>query len=165
MGTRLRHDVRKFHEKFGHPVRERPVIPPDEEVRFRLKLITEEYLEVVDAATSDDHPSAVLKDTFKKMIRHYLNEAKIDVDLPELMDGLGDLDFVSEGTRLVCGVDGAPVAAAIGHANLAKDPVYVAEKDEHHRRPDPLAKPTKPPGWLPPDVEGELRRQGWTVRR
>lgn len=161
MGTKLRQDVRAFHEKFGHPVRDRPAAPSDEEMRFRLELVAEEFLELVDAATNGEHPSAVLRETFGKMIRHYLKEAEIRVKLPELLDALGDLDFVVEGTRVVCGVDGAPIAAAIAHANLMKDPVYVAEKDGYHRSPDPAAKPTKPAGWSPPDVAAELRRQGW----
>lgn len=164
MPTKLHHDVRAFHIRFGHPVRTRPSIPTVDEMRFRLKLIAEEFLELIDAATDANHPSVPhLRDTLGKMLRHYIDEAGIKVDLPELVDAMGDLDYVVEGTRAVCGVRGAPVHARIHFANMQKDPVYVAAKDNHHRLlvPDPAAKPTKPEGWTPPDIREELIEQGW----
>lgn len=175
MSTKLHHDVRAFHTRFGHPVRTKPVIPSPEEMRFRLKLITEEYLELLDATTDAAHPAVPhLLETAGKMLRHFINEVGIKVDLPEAIDALGDLDFVIEGTRAVCGVDGAPVHDAIYTANMAKSPVYVQAKDAYHGKtedggaltirsnvPDPTAKPTKPDGWTPPDIRKVLLTQGW----
>lgn len=154
MSTNRHHDVRAFHRRFGHEVRETPAVPDEATMRFRLKLIAEEFLEALDAC-------GIREGNIEAILRETIANAPIDVDLPALVDALGDLDYVVEGTRAVCGVDGSPVHNAIHHANMAKDPVYVASKDEHHRAPDPKAKPTKPAGWSPPDVAGELRRQGW----
>jgi len=170
MSTKLHQDVRAFHERFGHPVRNRPTIPTAEEMRFRLKLITEEFLELLDAATDVTTTVNLELEYLGENLRGFVDRARIKVDLPELVDAMGDLDYVVEGTRVVCGVDGAPVHAEIQHANMAKDPVYVKAKDGYHtgnaeeqsERPNPATKPTKPPGWKPPDIHAELRRQGWT---
>lgn len=157
MSTNRHHDVRAFHRRFGHAVAEKPAVPDDETMRFRLKLIAEEFLETLDACGVD-----VATLNVDNLLRHSIESSGLKVDLPALVDALGDLDYVIEGTRAVCGVDGAPIHNAIHLANMAKDPVYVATKDEYHRQPDPKAKPTKPDDWTPPDIDVELRRQGWT---
>jgi predicted HAD superfamily Cof-like phosphohydrolase len=68
-----------------------------------------------------------------------------------LADALGDTDYVTEGFRQECGIDGRPIAALIHAANMQKlaGPV------------DPVTqKKLKPEGWTPPDIGAELRRQG-----
>lgn len=168
MSTNRHHDVRAFHRRFGHDVREVPAVPNEETMRFRLKLIAEEFLEALDAC-------GIREGNIEAILRETIANAPIDVDLPALIDALGDLDYVVEGTRAVCGVDGSPIHNAIHHANMTKDPVYVSIKDAYHKataedaraavptigKPDPTAKPTKPAGWSPPDIAAELRRQGW----
>jgi len=72
--------------------------------------------------------------------------------VPELADAIGDLKYVLEGTNLAFGIDGEPIWDAIQAANMAKAGGRV---DEHGKR-------LKPPGWTPPDIEGELVKQGWT---
>jgi len=72
-------------------------------------------------------------------------------NLPDIADAIGDLKYVLEGTNLAFGIDGEPVWDAIQKANMAKAGGSV---DEHGKR-------MKPPGWTPPDIEGELRKQGW----
>ena len=93
------------------------------------------------------------------------------IDLPAFVDALADLDYVVEGTRAVFGVDRRPIEDEVQRANMSKDPVYVSAKDAWHRgdapegaAPDPAAKPTKPVEWTPPDVEGELVKQGWVKK-
>jgi predicted HAD superfamily Cof-like phosphohydrolase len=80
-----------------------------------------------------------------------IDVAPVDVDLPEFVDALVDLDYVIEGARVACGVYGEPVEAAVHHANM--------EKGEGPLRAD--GKKEKPPGWKPPDVAALLRAQGW----
>jgi hypothetical protein len=48
-------------------------------------------------------------------------------------------------------IDGAPIAAEVHRANMAK---VGGPKS-------PTGKQLKPPGWTPPDIFGELKRQGW----
>lgn len=139
--------VRAFHAKFGHPIAHTPRIPSEDRVRFRAKLINEEYLELLDALFI--LPNIKEMETIKKLLRFLITECDVAVDLPEAMDALADLDYVIEGTRVEFGVDGAPLAAEVQRANLSKDP----------NGPD--GKPVKPPTWTPPDIVGCLREQGW----
>lgn len=155
----LHDDVRAFHLKYGHIVATTPRIPSDDVVRFRLKLITEEFFELVGAAAPSSKAGELIN--IENALRSYIVGATINVDLPDFSDAMADLDYVVEGSRAVCGIDGRPIHALVQEANMSKNPVYVQEKDGHHMA-DGTAKPTKPEGWRPPDVASELIRQGWT---
>lgn len=159
--------VRYFHKKFGHPVEHTPKVPDADQVKFRLKLIAEEFFELLAACEiwptwhndgQDEVDAATL-------VRNCIDKDFCDpvvVNLPEMVDAMCDLDWVVEGTRAVFGVLGAPVLAEVVRANMAKEPSQVAAKDAHHQSAEPGAiKPVKPPGWVPPDVRGELLKQGW----
>lgn len=147
--------VRYFHEKFGHPIAHTPCVPSDDQVRFRLKLITEEFRELLGAATGCATHVEEAFDAINKWIEH----GPVVVDLPEFVDAMADLDYVIEGTRAVFGVYGKTIAEAVHAANMAKDAVYVQEKDGF--KMGTRIKPKKPEGWTPPDVAGLLRAQGW----
>jgi predicted HAD superfamily Cof-like phosphohydrolase len=125
--------VRRFHERYGHPVRHTPAVSTDDEVRFRLALITEEYKELLDACGTYWDAN---------------HSDPITVDLPELVDAIGDLMWVLEGTAAVLGVQMGPVIREIARANMSKEP-------------NGAGKPIKPEGWEPPDVVGCLIAQGW----
>lgn len=161
----LREQVTAFHKRFGHPVGTVPHVPSDEIMRFRMALIYEEFRELFSAVFERAVLDSDLEEAFGT-IQDRINSqypyarAPVKVDLPELADALADLDYVIEGTRVTMGIDGGPIADLVHQANMAKDPIYVTSKDQHHRTPNPAAKPQKPKGWLPPDVEGELKRQG-----
>lgn len=166
-----------FHMKYGHPVNTTPAVPSEEQVRFRLKLIAEEFFELLEAA-------GMIGGAARDRVHEYIDDALPfkGLNLPEFIDALADLDHVIEGTRLVFGVDGEPIAAEVHRANMNKKALYEctdcgnqkvvhpggAEEEqcmgcgsddgEHHYPPD---KPVKPPGWKPPDIAGELKKQGW----
>jgi predicted HAD superfamily Cof-like phosphohydrolase len=143
--TTLRGQVTEFHIDNGHPViMGRPAVPSDDRVRLRLRLIAEEFLELLEACGVDIDP---LWDAVSDQI----HGSVVDVDLPALADAMADLDYVVEGTRLECGIDGAPIAAAVHASNMQKRGGPI---DEH-------GKQGKPFGWQPPDIAAELRRQGW----
>lgn len=160
MTTKLRGQVRDFHLKFGHPVNETPTVPSQDQIRFRLKLITEEYFELLasSVALGDPAEARIFLDA-RRTIQESLEEAKFEVDLPEFIDALGDLDYVNEGTRLVFGVDGEPIADEIQRANMDKDAVYVQSKDGYHMGSS--IKPTKPATWKGPQIGDVLKKQGW----
>lgn len=128
--------------------RETPGVPDDETVRLRLRLITEEYFELLAACGIDASSERHMVD---RMISHVESDW---VKLPELVDALADIDYVIEGTRGQLGVDGAPIAAAVHAANMAKS--------GGPRRED--GKIGKPEGWQPPDVAWELSQQGWSLK-
>lgn len=145
--SRLREQVAEFHRAMKCPERSNPGEIPEERVRLRLKLIGEEFLELVYAMTDSkgDLSDAVAE------FRETIDDAIIKVDMVKMTDALADLDYVVEGTRLEFGIDGDLIAGAVHAANMAKLGGPTRED----------GKILKPEGWKPPDIEGELRRQGW----
>lgn len=168
--SKLTQQVTAFHKAVDQPILPRPTVPSDARVRLRLRLITEEYFELLascgigdvdnDNSPQDNLISRLHADVLgciegadvSNMNQDQIIEGyEIKVDLPALADAMGDLDYVVEGTRLEFGINGAPVADAIHAANLKKASGPV--------RAD--GKRLKPPGFTPPDIAGELRKQGW----
>ena len=155
----IRYLVHEFHYKFGYPVRETPALPDDDEVRFRLTLMAEEFLEMVEAAL-------LLEDEQDKrsfeMLKALLNRVimlGIGVDVIEFADATIDLDYVVEGTRLTFGIDGWPLLLEVQRANMDKTNAALEAADS--AKIAGTTKAQKPEGWRPPDIEGELKKQGW----
>lgn len=163
VSTSLSRRVREFHHKFGHPVATKPKVPGVEQMSFRLKLIAEEFFELL--AACEIWPKYIKDDVdVHGLVIDAIENDFIDsyaINLPEFVDAMTDLDWVVEGTRAVMGIDRRPIEDEVTRANMSKDPVYVASKDEFHRQADPAAKPTKPEGWVPPDQHRVLSEQGW----
>lgn len=133
--------------------RETPGIPSDRTVRFHLRLIAEELLELLTATFGIKFTHGSDYFGMNAALGLLIDNEHIGMNFPEFIDALGDLDVVIEGARVACGVDGRPIARAIHAANMAK-------KDGPKRESD--GKRLKPPGWTPADVTGELRKQGWS---
>jgi predicted HAD superfamily Cof-like phosphohydrolase len=145
--TTLREQVAEFHRAVGQPLLESPTIPAEERVRLRARLMAEEFFETMVAMFSRLERRSL--DYIYSDLKAFIDVGVIGVDLPELVDGLADLDYVVEGTRLEFGVDGGPIAAEVHRANMAKSGGNV--------RAD--GKILKPEGWKPPDIPGELLKQ------
>jgi len=147
--------VTEFHKAFGQAIGERPAVPSDDVVRLRVSLIMEEAFEAFEAAYSTlDSYDAILE--AKKGAQLLIGTLKPSMDLVEFIDACQDLDYVVEGARLTCGVSGEPCAAEVHKSNMAKlgpDGKAIVRAD---------GKRMKPAGWKPPDIAGELRRQGWS---
>lgn len=73
-------------------------------------------------------------------------------DLVAVADALADLLYVTYGTAVACGIDIAPIWREVHRSNMAKRGGPIS----------PTGKLLKPEGWTPPDVRGELERQGWS---
>lgn len=149
----IREQVEEFHRAMGQPVLDTPQVPDDQRVRLRLKLIAEEFCELLEAAgvpdstPYEDHNHFALEWLLQDLIGGALGT----FDLVAFTDALADLDYVIEGTRLEFGIDGAPIAAEVHRSNMAKTGGEVRED----------GKVLKPADWTPPDIAGELRKQGW----
>lgn len=141
---KIRDQVKKFHEEMGIPVLDIPQIPSDDRVRLRLNLIAEESFEIYEACNLDVKK---LKEELFRLIR----ESELKIDMPKFVDGLGDTDYVVEGTRLEFGVDGEDIADEIQAANMRKVNGPLRED----------GKRLKPIGWVGPDIEKVLKNQGW----
>lgn len=145
--TKLREQVTEFHRAFCAPVASKPQLISRERLQLRLRLIAEEFLELLEA--SGGAVSSLNIDDLIQQSIATLNAG--EPDLVEITDALADLDYVIEGTRIEFGINGEPIADEVHRSNMAKvgGPVL------------PGGKIGKPQGWTPPDIEGCLRAQGW----
>lgn len=146
--SELQEKVATFHVALGQvdPVEPRDLTP--EERMLRARLIMEEAIEtscaLVGAVETDS-----LYDEFRDGVvsKHGAGAG----DLAEIADGCIDLQVVASGTLLVAGIYDDPLIDEVMRANMAK---VGGGKDA-------AGKFLKPPGWLPPDVYGLLKHQGW----
>lgn len=141
----IRQKVKEFHEAMDIPVISSPSIPADDRVRLRASLIAEEFFEVMVAMFGN----APLLVESQQAMSGFIAFAKPHVDLESVADGLCDLDYVIEGTRLELGIDGGPVLDEVHAANMRK--VGGPVRDDGKR--------LKPEGWQPPDIARVLREQ------
>ena len=124
-----------------------PAVPSDEQVRFRLRFMAEEFIETLRAALYAPRDL----DAIETALARVIDDGEIDVELDAFVDGLADQKAVIDGTYLYFGVDCRPIEAEVLRANMAKAGGPV--------RAD--GKRLKPPGWTPPEIRTELRLQGW----
>lgn len=137
--------VREFHQRFGQPIGPTlPAVMDDARVKQRLLLGAEEMCEQLSACFR-------LNPALEHALIDEIRYAKIAVDLPAWIDGIGDSNYIGAGTAIELGVDMVPVQRLIHRSNMGK-------------LPNGLGKPIKPPGWQPPDIRNELIRQGWRCR-
>lgn len=150
MRTTIRSHVAEFHELADIPLLREPSIPPNERVRLRARLITEEYLELMQSLYRNN---SVRIAAIGQMIEFIIANEEPEIDLAEFADATCDLDYVVEGSRLEFGIDGYPIAKAIHEANMKK-----VEGNIERRNDDKILKPE---GWKPADIDKLLEEQGW----
>jgi len=148
-------DVHDFHVALDIPVETRPAIPADHIIRLRMRLITEEFGELLAAMGGG---GKVLTTRIVAFLQGYVGDIMDEStdqnmvpDIIALADAIADLKYVLEGTNLAFGIDGEYVWDAVHATNMRKAGGPV---DDHGKR-------LKPPGWTLPDIEGVLRLQGW----
>lgn len=154
----IRAQVEEFRRVMGQPVRDVPQVPPMEEVSLGLRLITEEFEELLSACGATGFAHAVEDDeyfteTIDRGIANMMKGYCAGVDIVEVADALADLDYVIEGLRLAFGINGKPIADEVHRSNMAK----VWPDGSVRRRED--GKILKPDGWTAPDIAGVLGRQ------
>jgi predicted HAD superfamily Cof-like phosphohydrolase len=131
----LQEDVNRFMRAMGQTVRGYPQTPPDEERKLRIRLVTEEFDETIDALIELGNPSLS-------------RGRELDL-LAELADGIADLVYVLVGTASTFGITLNDVWEAVQNANLAKTKGAVRED----------GKRLKPPGWAAPNIQGIIAEQ------
>ncbi len=87
-------DIVDFHKQFDHVVGEKPHTPDRDTRRLRIRLLQEEFNEVIEAMLKDD--------------------------LTELADGIADLIVVALGTAISYGIDIRPVWDEVHRSNMEK---------------------------------------------
>lgn len=140
--------VKEFHEVFGHPVGERPEVPNDDRLVLRVALILEEAMELADAM---GFSTADTKDSINYMLNRIGPRVYAeDINIVEVADALGDLDYVVNGAALECGINLPAVTTEVHRSNMTKlgpdgKPIY---------RED--GKILKGEGYEPPNLESVL---------
>jgi predicted HAD superfamily Cof-like phosphohydrolase len=87
-------DVRAFQRAFGQRVGEKPTLPDKNERKLRMKLLAEEYTELVMAENNDD--------------------------LIEIADALADIIYIACGTAVSYGIPLDDVFEEVHASNMAK---------------------------------------------
>lgn len=144
--SKIRDQVKAFHDKFGIEDPTVPTMPDAQKLRLRLAMLFEEYNELCEAVglksdVADEHVAEIWGFTF--------DPSKFDME--EVADALGDIDYLSEGFRLTCGINGDSIADEIQRTNLAKEGSVKSA----------TGKITKPKNWCPPKIRECLLEQGW----
>jgi predicted HAD superfamily Cof-like phosphohydrolase len=150
--------VRQFFVIAEQAMGTHPHVPKQAVTRFRARLVAEEFIELMEAifAESAYLPTAgeeVKLAFIRDLLMSYVDEARIELDLPKMADACADVDYVVAGMRVAFGIDGRPIMRAVHAANMAKQGGPIRPSD---------GKRMKPEGWTPPDIVGELVKQGWS---
>jgi predicted HAD superfamily Cof-like phosphohydrolase len=136
----------EFHEALNLPRSHGPPrIPSTSQVRMRLLLSAEEFCEQLDACF---HLNPAIRDALRDEI---LYSRIYRVDLVDIVDSWGDMNFVNNGSAVEFGVQLAPIAREVHRSNMTKRGAL--------RNVD--GKIMKGPNFEPPQIERLLREQGW----
>ncbi len=148
-GLPLRDQVAAFHNAFGIPVVEKPTIPPTNRLQLRLRLIAEEFVELLAAAgcAVDDlyRVEAATADAIKTADSGACS-------MIGCVDAFADLKVVITGSELEFGVNGDAVTDEVMASNLSKVGSTIREDGKINK---------DAPGFFRPDIARVLRFQGW----
>ena len=88
--------VMEFHKTFGHPIGDKPMIPTEDRVSFRIKMLEDEIQEGIDAIELND--------------------------LVELADALGDIQYFLDGFFIESGLQDKKhaIMTEIHRSNMSK---------------------------------------------
>lgn len=141
--------VASFHALMGQrdPLTPRDLTP--EERMTRARLIMEEAAGELCVALVGVPAALMLAD--EMILKAGQKRGREPGDLVEIADAVIDTHVVAAGTLVAAGVQDKELIDLVCEANDAK---VGGGRDEN-------GKWQKPPGWTPPDIAGELRRQGW----
>ena len=147
-------DVADFMAACDQHVEDCPTVPPLDVVRLRMRLIAEEFVELMEATFSGDgwRDGYEWALDLKKTLKCVIEDAPVLVNLPEFADALIDLEYVILGAFPSFGINDEPLWQEVHAKNMTKvtgptDPV--------------TGKRLKPEGFIAPDIAKLLREQGW----
>lgn len=145
--------VLEFHSAVDAYAGDKPHMPPVDVRALRANLILEEALETVVGLMGEPEGLDMADDMIQKIALKCAGKSKrfAEANLVDAVDGLADLAYVICGAAIALGVDLDAVFDLVHANNMTKvsGPRDVA------------GKVLKPAGWTPPDIAGELKRQGW----
>jgi len=154
--------VREFTMEAGQPTPDRPIPMTTDEVKFISKMILDETMELLATVMSPAESKSTLKamidvsEDLPKEKYDQATEAERDIHkCADQADALVDVYYYSLNAAAKKGMNLSAVFGVVHGANMAKRNPATGKFEK--RESD--GKIIKPPGWSPPDVEGELKRQ------
>ena len=105
--TKFQLRVKEFMRKAGQEAPDVIGTPPIEKRILRARLLLEEVLEYIEAAGVDVMMEDLYEMSSNKLTMEDLKfvESNRHPDLPEMLDGLSDINFVSAGGQIEIGID------------------------------------------------------------
>jgi predicted HAD superfamily Cof-like phosphohydrolase len=140
----------EFHHSYGHPVRRDPQTVSREEALLVLRLIEEEYLELVEAF----FPERIADDAYLHVAE--LDGYDYDPDLEKIADAVGDLDVVTNGAGIRHGLDMRLLNQAIHKSNMSK--LGADGRPLYYESGPKKGKIRKGPNFVEPDLRAVLAR-------
>jgi predicted HAD superfamily Cof-like phosphohydrolase len=145
--------IESFMRQAGQSLPDKPTIPPAEVRLLRARLIMEECLETIEALGVRVTFADVLNNQIRLQFRLLdFEDSGNPPDIEGIADGCADISVVTIGTLTACGISDEPILEEVDAANLRKFGPG-GYRDEH-------GKWRKPPDWTPPNIIGELEKQG-----
>lgn len=140
-------DIVSFHRGIKAPVGDPATIDCKVDLELRVKLIAEEFDELLSALCPRFGESQFVTEAVENWIQEQRSLGG-EPDPVEVADALADMSVVTIGSAVAWGVPLPEVWDEVHSSNMAKlgGPI----------RSD--GKQLKPPGWTPPDVAGVLQR-------
>merc|ERR1719473_997632 len=160
--------VREFTFESGKPTPETPEVMSEDEVHFISKMILDEVLELWATLKTAEEAKAALNGILEKAEALQKEEYSADEEgqikqVAAQADALVDIEYYMLNTAAKKGFNMSAIFGVVHAANMAK---RNPETGRFEKRAD--GKIIKPPGWMPPDVEGEVARQfahgSWPIR-
>lgn len=106
--------VTEFHQKFGHPVADEPVVLKDERATLRLSLILEEALELAEAY---GFRTEEVESHVSKMLAR---GPEWPADVVAVADALSDLEYVTNGAAVEQGMPLPELVTEVHRSNMTK---------------------------------------------
>ena len=115
--NKLLSDVVLFHQTYGQPVAEKPIIPKVKRQKLRARLIREELKELTDAFKAKD--LVAVADALTDLL-YVVNGCVVECGMKDLIDSCHEEVQASNMSKL--GADGKPMYRADG--KVAKGPNF-----------------------------------------
>lgn len=154
--------VRQFHKAFNHLTSSKPTIIPNDVAVARSCWTAEELVEFLYATAKGEKADflnmvEVLKDSIDKTAAKIIEKGEpVEDVLVAQADALTDINYFTQGSFVIMGVDPQPLFDIVQKANMAK---LFPDGKPRYREED--GKIIKPEGWMPPEpqLKEEIKRQ------
>lgn len=144
-----------FHKNFGHQINSKPTMLTRDQVQIRANFLAEELVELLGAVatTNTEHQlmtERLIHSVYKAQQKQQVAGFKLKKEdrLVALADSLTDINYFTQGTFTMMGVNPQPLFDIVQKANMSK---LFPDGKPHYREED--GKVIKPEGWEAPEPQ------------